>query len=47
LFIFKEDKVVEETFLSSFRPANGEFAHLGQQIKQEKNLTGDVLLKSH
>jgi hypothetical protein len=25
------------------RPDNGEFTHLAQQIKQEKNLTWDVL----
>ena len=37
--------MVEETFLSSVRPGNGEFTHLAQQIKQEKNLTGDVYEK--
>jgi hypothetical protein len=35
--------MVEETFLSSIRPSNGESTHLAQQIKQENNVAGNVL----
>jgi hypothetical protein len=45
-FASKVNKMVEDTFLSSVRPSNGECTHLAKKIKQEKNVTGNVLRKS-
>jgi len=41
---FKGDnKMVEETLLSSIQPGSGQCTHLAKENKQEKNVTGNFL----